>query len=70
VVSILKRNRDLKDLENIFILKNLLYNILNVKQERKNKIGLTDKEEKKEEEVVVNPTVSEHNLVKINRTKN
>jgi hypothetical protein len=43
-----EKEQPLKDLENIFVLKNMLYNILNVEQERINKIGLTDKEEKKE----------------------
>jgi len=60
----LRRNQQLKDLENIFVLKNMLYNILNVKQERRNKIELTDKEEKKEaevEEVVVNHIITIHN---------
>jgi hypothetical protein len=61
----LRRIQQLKDLENIFVLKNMLYNILNVKQERRNKIGLTDKEEKKEaeveEEVVVDLIITIHN---------
>jgi hypothetical protein len=64
VASMLRRNQQLKDLENIFVLKNMLYNILNVKQERRNKIELTDKEEKKEaevEEVVVNHIITIHN---------